>query len=177
MFKKIILAVIIALAIFSIIAALQPNEFHVERTAIIDAPVNVVFDQVNDYHNWDAWSPWAKIDPKAKQVIEGKAAGVGSTMSWSGNMEVGEGSMTIVESKKNELIRHRLDFIKPMKSTNTVDFTFKSEGKNKTTVSWSMYGPNNFIGKAMGLIFNCEKMVGEQYEKGLENLKAVTEKK
>jgi len=84
--------------------------------------------------------------------------------------------MTITDSRPNELIRFRLEFLKPFKATNTAEFTFKPEG-TQTSVTWAMSGTNNFMGKLMGLIINCDKMVGGQFEQGLANLRAVVEKK
>lgn len=80
--------------------------------------------------------------------------------------------MTITDSRPNELIRFRLDFLKPMKATNTVKFTFEPEG-DQTVVTWSMFGQNNFMAKAIGLFMDCEKMVGDQFEQGLANMKSV----
>ena len=114
------------------------------------------------------------MDPNAKEVHEGPAAGAGAKMSWSGNNKVGEGSMTITESRPNDFVRFRLEFLKPFAATNTAEFTFKPQG-NQTVVTWSMFGHNNFMGKAMGLIMNCDKMVGGQFEKGLAQLKSVAE--
>lgn len=176
MLKNIGIALAAALLMFAGVADLQPDQFRVERSAAINAPASRIFSQVNNLHGWDAWSPWAKIDPDAKVTFEGPLSGIGAKMSWDGNRDVGQGSMKITESKPASRIVLQLDFIRPMEGTNTVEFTFKPEG-NHTLVSWSMSGKSNFIGKAVGLIFNCQKMIGEQYEKGLANLKAVSEKR
>jgi hypothetical protein len=90
--------------------------------------------QVNDFHNWEAWSPWAKLDPAAKNSFEGPSAGIGAIFKWSGNNEVGEGSMTITESRPSDLIKIKLDFTKPFEATNATEFTFKPEG-NQTMVT------------------------------------------
>ena len=163
-----------AVILFIVAAAKQPTDFRITRTGTINAPASAVFPHVNDLHQWDAWSPWAKLDPNAKNSFEGPAAGVGAIMRWAGNNKVGQGSMTILESRPDEFIRFKLEFLKPMAATNTAEFTFTSEN-DQTTVTWCMYGKNNFMGKAMGLIMNCEKMVGGQFEKGLATLKSVVE--
>ena len=95
-------------------------------------------------------------------------------MRWAGNNKVGQGSMMITENRPDEFIQFKLEFLKPFKATNTAEFTFNSEN-NQTTVTWSMYGKNNFMGKAMGLIMSCDKMLGGQFEKGLATLKSVVE--
>jgi hypothetical protein len=174
MFDIILILVAIAVVIFLVVAAMQPSDFRVTRTGTISAPASAVFAHVNDLQKWDAWSPWAKLDPDAKNSFEGPASGTGAIMRWVGNNKVGQGSMTITESRPDEFIRFKLDFIKPFVATNTAEFTFNYEN-NQTTVIWTMYGKNNFMSKAIGLVMNCEKMVGSQFEQGLAALKAVVE--
>jgi hypothetical protein len=109
-----------------------------------------------------------------KKTHEGARAGAGAVYTWSGNNEVGEGRMTLTESRPNELVRIRLEFVKPFAATNTAEFTFKPEG-DRTAVTWSMFGPNNFIAKAFGLFMNMDKLVGGDFEKGLAQMKAIAE--
>jgi hypothetical protein len=176
MLKFILLGLVAVLAILAVVISLRPEDFRVSRSATIAAPAPVVFEQVNDLHKWDAWSPWAKVDPNAKQTFGGPAAGVGSSFHWSGNNQVGEGTMTITESRPNELVRMNLEFVRPFKGTNTVDFTFQPQA-GQTLVTWTMTGKNNFIGKTIGLFMDCEKMCGDQFEKGLADIERVAEAK
>jgi hypothetical protein len=166
----IILAVIVVG--FVVIVGLRPSDFSVSRSAAIGAPPDAVFPQVNNLHNWEAWSPWAKIDPTAKSTYEGPPAGVGAVFGWSGNNKIGEGRMTIIESRPNELVRFKLDFLRPFKGTNTAEFSFKSE-RNQTQVTWTTTGRYGFIPKVFGLFINCDKMMGDQFEKGLAQLNSV----
>jgi len=172
MITKILIVLAVLIIVFVIIVALRPDEFVVTRSASIPAPPAVVFAQVNDLHNWQAWSPWARLDPAAKNSFEGPPAGTGAIFRWAGNKQVGEGSMTITESRPNDLVRFRLEFLKPFANTCTAGFTFKPEG-GQTVVTWSMSGKNNFMFKAVGLFMDCDKMVGAQFEQGLANLKSV----
>ncbi|MDO9104168.1 MAG: SRPBCC family protein [Methylovulum sp.] len=174
MLEIILVSTIIAVIVCAIIVARQPADFCISRTAVISAPVSTVFEQVNDLAKWEPWSPWAKLDPAATNTFEGPASGVGAVMSWSGNNKVGAGRMTITASRPDEAICFRLEFLKPFKATNTAEFTFKPDA-DKTVVTWSMSGTNNFIGKAMSLVMNCDKMVGGQFEQGLATIKALVE--
>lgn len=174
MFTKIILALVLIVGGFFAVAAFQPKDFSVARSATITAPPATVFDQVNDFHKWDAWSPWAKLDPQMKQTFEGPPAGTGASYAWVGNNKVGEGRMTILESRPNELVKIKLEFIKPFAATNTAEFTFKAAG-NQTLVNWSMTGEKNLISKAFGLVMNMDKMIGGDFEKGLADMKQVSE--
>src|SRR4051794_11252735 len=113
MFLPILIAVVAAIAAFAIVVSLQTSAFRVERSAIINSPASTVFANVNDLRKWEDWSPWAKVDPNCTMTYEGPAAGNGSSVHWSGNNKVGEGRMTITESRPGELIRIALDFIRP----------------------------------------------------------------
>jgi len=176
MFKKILVVLLIAVAVFAGVVALQPANFRIERSATMAAPAPDVFAQVNDFHNWEAWSPWAKLDPNAKNSFDGPAAGKDAKFSWAGNSEVGVGSMTIVESRPSDLIRLKIDFEKPHQNTSMTDFTFKPN-ENQTVVTWSMSGEKDFVSKAICLFMNMDKMVGDKFEEGLANLKKVVETK
>jgi len=174
MLKKVLLAIVALVVVFLVIVAMQSSEFHVERSATIGAPAADVFAQVNDFHAWQAWSPWAKLDPAAKDTYEGPAAGTGAIFKWSGNNDVGEGAMTITESHPSDLIKLQLEFVRPYAGSSTVGFRFKADG-DKTVVTWAMSGHKNFMAKAFGLFMSMDKMVGGQFEQGLSQLKTVVE--
>ena len=167
-----LLALAFIAIVFIIVIAGQPSEFTCTRLLKMSAPPEKIFPHVNDLHKWEAWSPWAKLDPNATPTFSGAEAGLGAAMAWSGNNKVGQGKMTIIESKPSQSIRFRLEFLKPMVATNIAVFTFQPEGGG-TVVTWAMSGKNNLMGKVFGLFVNCDKMVGGQFEKGLENLSAV----
>ena len=164
MLIKILIVVAVIVVVFVIVVVLQPSEYRVARTATLSAPPTAVFTQVNDFHKWAAWNPWGKIDPAMKQNYEGAPAGVGAIYTWAGNNEVGEGRMTITESRPSDLIRIKMEFFKPFAGNSTAEFTFKPEG-NQTAVTWSMTGQNNFMAKAIHLFMNMDKMIGGQFEK------------
>ena len=170
----ILLALAIIAILFIIVIAGQPDEFRVCRSAKISAPPEKIFPYVNDLRQWEAWSPWARLDPNAKNTFAGPPSGVGTSMKWEGNRKIGVGCMTVIESQPGEMIRCRLDFEKSMKTTNTAEFSFMAEGV-QTLVTWSMFGRNNSMGRLFGLFMNCDQMVGGQFERGLMQLKYVAE--
>lgn len=175
MIIKILIGLVILLAILAVIIATRSDEFSVGRSITVNAPVSSVFAVVNDLHQWEEWSPWAKLDPNIKQTYEGPPSGVGASYTWEGNSEVGAGRSTVIESRPDERIQFRLDFEKPFKGTNTAEFTFVPNG-SQTVVTWSMSGKKNFVMKAVGLFMDCDKMCGDQFNTGLANLKALVEK-
>lgn len=174
MLKKILIGFVVVILLFVGVVAMQPNEFEVTREATMNAKPEVVFAQVNNFHNWDGWSPWAKLDPDMVAKYEGPESGVGAIHSWSGNDKVGEGKMTITESKPGELVRIQLEFIKPWEATSDTRFSFAPAGEG-TKVTWTMKGQNNFISKAFCMFMDMDKMVGADFEKGLASMKAIVE--
>jgi uncharacterized protein YndB with AHSA1/START domain len=171
---RILLILALVVVVLVGVVAQRPSEFRIERTTIIAAPASAVFAQVNDFHKWGAWNPWGKLDPDMRQTYEGVPWGVGAAYAWTGNRHVGEGRMTITESRPNELIRVRLEFLKPFANTATAEFTFRPRG-NDTAVTWSMTGTNNFMAKAFHLVMNMDRMIGGQFDKGLADMKAAVE--
>jgi len=174
MLLKILIPVAVIVFGFLVVVAMQPADFRVTRTATIAAPAAAVFAQVNDFHNWQGWSPWEKMDPAMKRTYEGAPVGTGAIYAWVGNKEVGEGRMTVTESRPNELIRIKLEFVKPFRATNVAEFSFEPRG-DQTAVTWTMTGEKNFLTKAIHLFMNIDRMVGGSFETGLAQMKALVE--
>lgn len=169
MIKKILLGLVALIALILIIASFQSDAMSVTRSAIINAPPEAVFKVVNDFRQWDAWSPWSKIDPNMKKSFEGPSEGVGAIYHWSGNSEVGTGTSTLVESKPSEKVAIRLDMTEPFAGSSDAQFILAPEGTG-TKVTWAMQSKKPFIGKIVGLFMDCEKMCGDQFNEGLANL-------
>ena len=166
MLKKILIG--LAVLVVGVIAAalLKSPDFRVERSITIAAPPEAVFVWFNSHKKFNEFNPWLKMDPEAKVEYAGPETGVGSISTWHGKL-TGKGKATITESKPNELIRLRMDWLEPMEGVSTVDYLFKTEG-GKTTVTWAMYGKNEgLLAKVMSLIMDCESMCGPEFEKGL----------
>jgi uncharacterized protein YndB with AHSA1/START domain len=179
MIKTIALSVlgagVLAIAVVLILAASKPDVFRVQRTASIKAPPDKVFALINDFSSWAAWSPWEKKDPNMKRSLSGPASGKGAAYAWDGNSNVGKGRMEIVDvSPPNKLIL-KLDFERPMDAHNTVEFTLEPKG-DATAVTWSMHGTTPFIGKLFHVFLNVDRMVGDDFEAGLANLRSVAER-
>ena len=164
------------IVVFLIVVAMQPSDFKVERSATMRAPAPAAFAQVNDFQNWQAWSPWEKVDPALRRSYDGPKAGTGAVYAWQGNKDVGEGRMTITESRPGEVVRIKLEFFKPFAAVNDTLFTFKPSG-DSTLVTWTMSGQNNFVSKAMCLFINMDRMVGGMFEQGLAQMKTVVERR
>ena len=175
MLKIVLLVVVVIIVGVLVFAATRPTNFVVTRTALINAPPEKLSGMVEDFHQWGAWSPWEKMDPTMKRTYDGPAKGVGSSYAWVGNDKVGSGSMRIEKVEPGREVVFGLHFVKPFKADNLGRFTFQPEGAG-TKVVWSMEGKNPYIAKVMGLFFNMDKLIGKDFEAGLNNMKALAEK-
>jgi uncharacterized protein YndB with AHSA1/START domain len=174
MLKFLGLVVVLAIAVIFILALTKPSTFRVERSVTINASPEKVATLINDFHQWDAWSPWAKLDPTMKTTYSGPASGPGAVYEWEGNSKVGKGRMEIlsVDPTKTTI---KLDFLKPVEGHNITDFVLTPQG-TATRVDWIMNGPMDlFPGKLMSVFTSMDKMIGPDFDKGLAQLKSAAE--
>jgi hypothetical protein len=173
MLKKIGIAAVVFLAVLIVVVVTRPGEFKISRSRNMAAAPDVVHSYVNDFHKWNEWSPWEKLDPSMKKEFSGAATGQGAVYSWAGNDKVGEGRMTITDTRPPQNVTIRLEFLKPWTATNMTQFDFAPNGTG-TNVTWTMSGQNNFMAKAFSLVMDMEKMIGPDFERGLESLDKAT---
>lgn len=176
MLKRIFIGLGVVVAVILMIAAFKPNTFTITRVITISAPAATIFPLVNDLTAWTQWSPWMKIDPNMKVTFEGPTSGEGAIHGWSGNSDVGVGRMTITKSVPNQQILIQMDFLEPMPGVATAEFNLKPID-NETVVSWSMSGKNNFFSRIICIFMDMDKMIGDQFEKGLKEIKSIAEAK
>ncbi len=177
MLKRILLGllaiIVVAVVIVLILATRQPDEFRVQRTVTINAPAEKIAPHIADFHQWGTWSPYERLDPAMQRSFSGAPTGKGSIYEWSGNSDVGQGRMEILDAAPDK-VSIKLDFHKPMEASNIAEFVLQPKG-DATDVTWAMYGPMPFISKVMCVFFDMDKMIGPDFEKGLAALKTVSE--
>jgi hypothetical protein len=171
--KKVIIAGfgVLALAFVGLMgaAAMQPDVITVERTAVIDAQPQDIWIHVADYNNFVDWSPWTPMDPAASREISTPSYGMGSTYAWSGNDEVGTGSMKTITYEEPTKMEQELVFTAPWESSSTVFYEL-TEVDGGTSVRWGFEEHPNFQMKMATLFMDMDEMLGGQYEQGLANL-------
>jgi uncharacterized protein YndB with AHSA1/START domain len=173
MLKKIMLGLIGAVALLCGVIMTRPASYRVVRSATIAAPPAKVYGMISDFHRWDAWSPWAKLDPNMKVDYSGAPQGTGAIYHWIGNDDVGEGRMTIQQVAPDQRVVIDLEFLKPFESRSLTTFILEPEnGGHSTKVAWEMTGENNFMSKAMTLFMSMDQMIGNDFERGLKQMAA-----
>lgn len=175
MLTVIIIVLIALVAAILFYVASRPDVFHIHRYGMISAPPEKVFPLINDFHQWARWSPWDNVEgDELKRSFSGAESGEGAIYQWEGK-KTGIGRMEIMRSMPPGEVNINLDFEKPMKAHNNVEFMLEPDGA-QTRVDWNMKGEHNFMGKLFATFMNMDKMIGRQFEEGLANLKREAEK-
>jgi len=174
MFETIAITGAVLIAVVVIFAATRADAFHVERIVDIKSAPENIFPLINDFHQWDAWTPYNK-DPAMQKTFSGNTSGAGAIYAWQGNKQVGKGSIEITATTPPTRVALDLHMMEPFEAHNKVVFTLNAAG-DTTSVTWGMDGRQNFLLKIMGLFFSMDKMVGKDFEVGLLRLKAAVEK-
>ncbi len=176
MWKTVALVVVVLVAGVLGFAATRPDDFSVQRSIVIAAPADAIYPRVADFHRWPEWSPWEKLDPAMQRTHSGAASGTGAAYSWQGNDKVGAGRMQITAATPPSSLAIQLDFLTPFEAHNTTLFSFAPEG-DATRVTWVMRGPSPYLSKLIGVFVSMDRMVGGDFETGLANLKAASERR
>ncbi|MBI9041734.1 SRPBCC family protein [Lutibacter sp.] len=171
-FLYIIVALIILIAVLHLLA---PKNYDASRSIFINKPLPEVFQYLKSLKDQDNWSPWAEKDPNMNKTFTGVDGEVGCISAWVGNKDVGEGEQEITGIEENKEIKSQLRFLKPFKSTSNAYLRVEKEGDG-TKVIWGFTGENKFPMTIMMLFMNMDKMVGKDFEYGLNKLKGILEK-
>ncbi|MEV6070536.1 SRPBCC family protein [Nocardia sp. NPDC052001] len=147
--------------------------FDIHRETVIKADPARIQALVDDFHQWQQWSPWEGLDPAMERTYSGADRGIGARYFWSGNRKAGRGDMEIT-SVTSQAIGIRLNFEKPIRNTNQVTFEFIAQPEG-TAVSWRMTGERSGLMAFMAKLMPMDSMIGKDFEKGLAQLKAAAE--
>ena len=174
MFFYILLAFAVAVLALLAFASTRPDAFRVERRLRIAASPDQIWPLVGELRAFNRWNPYERKDPSIKGQYTGAASGIGSRYAWASD-KVGTGSLEIIGQQPGRAVRMRLDFVKPFEAHNQAEFTLQPTPDGATEVSWRMHGPANFMSKVMGVFMDMDKMVGRDFEAGLQNLRQIAE--
>ena len=164
-----ILLGIVAFVLF--LALIAPKNYNVFRTIEINSPKNTVFPYLKFLEKQNEWSPWAKKDPDMELKFTGIDGEVGAISYWNGNKDVGEGEQEITKIIDGKRVEGRLRFIKPWRSASDCYMDLEETATGKSKVTWGFSGKNKFPFSIMMLFMSMDKMVGKDFEEGLETLR------
>lgn len=178
--KKIVGVLIGLVAILLVVALFIPTKKVVKRAILISRNQSETFAYIKHLDHQEKFGVWWKADPNMKITTKGIDGTVGYIHAWkSKDEQVGQGQqriIKIIEGPNKSRMDIELTFIKPFKSVAPSFMTTEEVSKDKTRVSWAITSnmpyPMNLIGAAM----NMEKMLGDDLEQGLKNLKVILDK-
>ena len=165
---------ILGLLVF--LGLIAPKTYHVFRTIEINSPKAKVFPYLKFLDKQSEWSPWAKKDPNMKRKLTGTDGEVGAISYWNGNKEVGEGEQEITKIIEGERVEGQLRFFKPWKSESDCYMNLAETTTGKSKVTWGFSGKNKFPFSIIMLFMSMDKMVGKDFEEGLQSLKSQLER-
>jgi polyketide cyclase/dehydrase/lipid transport protein len=174
MLKTIVIVLVVLVIAILLFAVTKPATYHVERSTTIAATPEKISPLLDNFHNWDQWSPWAKLDPNMRVTYSGAAEGRGAVYEWEGNSKVGKGRMEILAAQPT-LTSIKLDFLSPFASHTKTNFVLQPQG-DTTRVTWMIDGPNTFATKLMSVFTSMDRLIGRDFDTGLSRLKSAAEK-
>jgi hypothetical protein len=162
-------------ALILVLAFTVDTEFEMERSVVIDKPNGEVFDYVKYLRNQYNYSVWGDLDPDMRQEFRGTDGTVGFVSAWEGNKDAGAGEQEIIGIVDGERIDYELRFFEPFESTSYAYMRTEPITEIQTRVTWGMYGTFPRPMNIMLLFFDLEDAIGNDYETGLNKLKALLE--
>jgi uncharacterized protein YndB with AHSA1/START domain len=173
---KVGLGIVVLIVAFLAFVSTKDGKFRYERSGVIKASPEVIYPYLSQFKLGKQWSPYEKTDPNMMQTYGGIEGQVGSFMEWDGNAKAGAGRIEITNIVPNQQVDLHLHMSKPFSGDNHVAYKLTPEADG-TRFTWSMDGDGGFMGKLMGTLIDCEKMIGGQFDEGIANLKKVVEVK
>jgi effector-binding domain-containing protein len=171
-FKGLLIVIVVIFALFLFVTVFLPSHYSIERKIEISAPSTIVFYLIDDFRNWRYWDTWWNLDTNQKRIYSGPLFGVNSAFTWqSKDKNVGSGTVKIVEDKPFEYIRFTMTFGREL--TSNCSFRLMPLDESKVLVSWRMDGDLKFLAKWFR--FFLDKVIGKDFEIGLQNIKKLSE--
>ncbi|WP_299523312.1 SRPBCC family protein [uncultured Lutibacter sp.] len=173
--KKVGISLLGIIAIALITALFVSKDASYDKSIIINAPVEVVWQHVATFEAQGKWSPWSVYDPEIKQELIGIDGAVGAKQSWESEHEkVGKGEQTIFNMVPNSIIETDLKFYVPYESEAKGFIKLELEGSG-TKVTWGFKSVMPYPFNLMKLFMDLDEMMEEDWNLGLNKLKELSE--
>jgi len=174
--KKILIAIVVLIVLLLVTALFVKKDFSTEKEVLINKPKQEVFAYVKHLKNQHDYGVWSKKDPDMKETFTGTDGTEGFVSAWEGNSEVGKGEQKIVKIAEGQRVDFELHFIKPFESTSPAYMITEEVSPTQTKVKWGVSGKMIYPLNIMNLFFSSDKLIGNDFQTGLDNMKALLEK-
>ena len=171
--KTILIIVLAVVGLYLLFCLIADKKAHAEKSIVINASPEVVYEEARFLKNMNDYGVWYKRDTAAKYEMTGTDGTVGAKQTWDGKVNK-QGSFTITGLDPNKSMTSDLAFGDFMVSQVVMSFEPKDGGTN---VNWTLDGEVPFMGRGMMMLMSMGDQTGNDFEAGLENLKAICEGK
>ncbi|MFL5808973.1 MAG: SRPBCC family protein [Flavisolibacter sp.] len=176
MWKKIALSVVVIIAGFLGYVSTREGKFHYERSGYINASQSENLPNLSNLRLGSERSPYEAKDKAMKKTYSGTDGAVGSALDFEGNSDVGAGRVEVIAIHPDNSVELRLTMTKPMVVENKIIYKLM-QVEQGSVFTWVMEGDSGFMGKLFCIFIDCDKMMGDDFAKGISNLKTIIEGK
>lgn len=174
--KKVLIAIVALIVLLLVAALILPSDYHVERSIVVQAPKDSVFNYLKLLKSQDEFSVWNQLDPNMKKTFKGVDGTVGAVAGWqSDNKDVGSGEQEIIKIDEGKRVDFELRFFEPWESKGYAYFTTEAIDSASTKVTWAVFGKMPYPWNLMLVVSDMDEMLGKDLSQGLENLKTILE--
>lgn len=167
--------ILVVLAYVLVGGVFMEKKYELEKSIVIKAPKDVIWQNISMFSNFKKWSPWNELDPNMTSTITGNDGSVGATYSWKGNDDVGTGSMTYTKLTPQDEVAMDLKFMEPMESNAKVIIKIEESADGSSTVTWAFDTEFPYPLNSLTPLMGMDKSLGADFERGLKYLKQLSE--
>ncbi|MBC8001192.1 MAG: SRPBCC family protein, partial [Opitutaceae bacterium] len=155
--------------ILAVVGLFLPGTYHVERSVTITASSSDIYPYLNSLKKWPEWTAWTVAKyPDMKISFEGPESGAGAIYHWDGKSS-GQGTLKLTQSSPTNGVFFDLSFDHgKYLSKGSILMDLSDEGVEVTWTNEGVLGWNP-VNRYFGLFM--DRMMGPDFQKGLENLK------
>ena len=169
MFTAILFGLLTFILMLVILGLVSPKTVYVQCVTTLSTSKENAFNATADFYEFVKWNAWSVKDPNIEQTFAGTPKTVGHAYKWSGNKNVGTGSMEILAIDEQQNCTIALNF--GPRGGATCGFDFEELTAEETKITWwfkSEVGKNPFS-RVFGMMM--ERFITKDFSKGLANLK------
>ncbi|HVI47757.1 MAG TPA: SRPBCC family protein [Chitinophaga sp.] len=172
LFKLLVISIVIFGSLFFALSLIFPSTAVVERTGVINAPLDTVYAHIGDLKAWEQWNPWSRPDTTAKLIFSSPAQGTGAWYSWDGKLN--SGKVTIEDSDPAKGIHYLMDIQRMRPVNGGIELRRTPDGKG-TAILWHMEIKLGLLPwwKLRGFV--SDKIYGPSMDTGLTRLSKICE--
>lgn len=172
--KYIFLFLLIIVVLISVYLGTLDGKYDIRRTRNIMADPAVVYNDLNDYKNWQDWGPWFEQDSTLEVHYDTITIGEKAAYSWTSDKE-GGGKMRTLKVDPHKRLDQEIIFDTPFGEMKSEVYWILEKTETGTDLTWGIKGELPFLSRFM--VESMVEQMGSMQERGLELLDESIQKK